>query len=269
MCTLSSIQSNAQMKKGAYVGVNIGYNAAAGAGNGASLNVENSSNTTTIDENEVIKFSFGKGINAGVSFGYMFNENIGAELGVQYLIGGKTKYTQTNNLGFGTSTTSGNVSAKMVQIKPSIVLATTIKNTTPYAKFGMVIGSGKITSNENTTSTPSFTTNQTAEFKGGMAVGFTAAMGLNFSMSENLSIGAEINMVNMQYTPKKATITKYTENGVDKLATLSVSDKETEFNKKYTRNSSTPTPATSPSQQTAFTTPFGSIGINVGVKYNF
>ena len=103
MFTLSALQSTAQMKKGAYVGVNVGYNAGAGNANVDFLDVMNSSNTTTIDESENIKFSFGKGINAGISFGYMFNENIGAELGVQYLIGGKTKYTQTNNGGFGNS----------------------------------------------------------------------------------------------------------------------------------------------------------------------
>jgi outer membrane protein W len=271
MFTLSSLQSNAQMKKGAYVGVNVGYNVGAGNANVDFLNVVNSSNTTTIDETEVIKFSFGKGINAGLSFGYMFNENIGAELGVQYLIGGKTKYTQTNTGGFSNSTTNGDVSAKMVQIKPSIVLATAIKNTTPYAKLGMVIGTSKMTSNETftTTSGPSFTNTQTLELKGGIALGFTAAMGLNFSVSNNLSISGEVNMVNMQYTPQKGSLTKYTENGVDKLSTLSVNNKEFEFNKKYTRNSSVPTPSTSPSQRDAFSTPFSSIGINVGVKYNF
>ncbi len=269
MFTLSALQSTAQMKKGAYVGVNVGYNAGAGNANVDFLDVMNSTNTSTIDESENIKFSFGKGINAGVSFGYMFNENIGAELGVQYLIGGKTKYTQTNTGGFGSSTSNADVSAKMIQINPSIVLATTIKNTTPYAKLGMVIGSGKITSNVNSTSTPSFTSSQTSELKGGMALGFTAAMGLNFSVTNNLSISGEINMVNMQYSPKKGTVTKYTENGVDKLPSWTVRDKEFEFNKKYSRNPSTPTPTTSPSQTNAFSTPFGSIGINVGLKYNF
>ncbi len=269
MFTLSSLQLTAQLKKGAYVGVNVGYNAGAGAANLEGF--VNSSNTTTIDETENIKFSFGKGINAGLSFGYMFNENIGAELGVQYLIGGKTKSTQTYTFGggFGSSTSNGDLSAKMVQIKPSIVLATTIKNTTPYAKFGMVIGSGKITANQTTVSTPTFTRAATTELKGGMAIGFTAALGLNFSVSKNLSVSGEINMVNMQYSPKKGTLTKYSENGVDKLSTKTVSEKEFEFVKKYSYNPSSPSPSTSPSKQAASTTPFGSIGITVGMKYNF
>ncbi len=270
MFTLTSLQSTAQMKKGAYVGLNAGYGAAAGAAN--VLNIENSSNTSTIDETEAIKFSFGKGVNAGLSFGYMFNENIGAELGVQYLIGGKTKYTETNaSGGFGSSTFTGDVSAKMVQIKPTIVLATSMKNMTPYAKLGMVIGSGKITQNNQSTSTgggATFTTAQKAELKGGMAIGFTAGMGLNFSVNDKLSINGEVNMVNMQYSPKKGTVIAYSENGVDKLSTLSVRDREIEFSKKVT-TTSTPRPNTLPSQETSIAMPFGSIGINVGVKYNF
>jgi opacity protein-like surface antigen len=267
MFTLSSMQSTAQMKKGAYVGVNVGYSAAAGAANLEDL--FNSSNPTTSNDYENIKFSFGKGVNAGLSFGYMFNENIGAELGVQYLIGDKTKYSRAINSGFIIFNTSGDMSAKMIQIKPSIVLATTIKNTTPYAKFGMVIGSGKITSNANTPLSPNISYAETRELKGGMAVGFTAAMGLNFSVSKNLFISGELNMINMQYSPKKSILTKYTENGVDRLSSLPVSAKEVEFVKKYSYNYLTPTVTTSPSQSPSYTTPFGSIGINLGLKYNF
>jgi outer membrane protein W len=265
--TLSSLQSTAQMKKGAYVGVYVGYNATAGAAN--MEGVVNSSNTITGNEYENIKFSFGKGVNAGLSFGYMFNENIGAEFGVQYLIGDKTKYSRTDNSGFFGVTTSGDKSAKMIQIKPTIVLATTIKNITPYAKFGIVIGSGKITSNENTPIGSFLEYAETRELKGGMALGFTAAMGLNFPLSKNLSISGELNMINMQYSPKKGTLVKYTENGVDKLSTLSVSQKEIEFVKKEINNFRTPTVTTSPRKEAAIAMPFGSIGINVGVKYSF
>ncbi len=269
MFTLSSLHSNAQMKKGAYAGLRVGY-ATSSAGATSVLGVENSSNTTTIDEVEAIKFSFGKGLNAGVSFGYMFNENIGAELGVNYLIGGKTKYTQTSNSTFFNSTFTGDVSAKMVQINPTIVLATSMKNITPYAKFGMVIGSGKITTNENSVASGgiSSTVVTKRELKGNMALGFTAAMGLNFSVNDKLSITSEVNMINMHYSPKKSTLVTYTENGVDKLSSLSVRDKEIEYSKKVT-TTGTPAPNTLPRQENSVTLPFGSIGINVGVKYSF
>ncbi len=264
MFTLSSLQSTAQMKKGAYVGVNVGYNAAAGA-----ANVENFQNTTqtgvTTSETENIKLSLGKGLNAGINVGYMFNENIGIELGAQYLIGSKTTATD-KSLNGDVSTLE--MSSKMIQLKPSLVIATTMKNVTPYAKLGLLLGTGKVTSDfEDKSGT--FTTTQTTELKKGLAIGFNAAIGVNFPMSKNLTFSAEINSVNLQYSPKKGTVTEYTVNGADKLSTLSVSQKETEFVKKETRNFTSPTVTTSPRQQAAIALPFGSIGINLGVKYNF
>jgi opacity protein-like surface antigen len=264
MFTISSLQSTAQMKKGAYVGVNVGYNAAAGAANFEDF--QNITQTaTTTSETENIKLSLGKGISAGINVGYMFNENIGLELGVQYLLGGKTKASDKELDGDYTTNT---LSSKIIQFKPSVVIATNMKNFTPYAKFGAVIGSGKVLS-EFEDKSGTFIDIANTEFKKGLAIGFNAAIGVNFPINKNLSFSAEVNTVNMQYSPKKASITKYTENGVDKLSTLSVSQKEIEFEKKLTRNFTTPTPTTSPRQQAAISMPFGSIGINVGVKYSF
>ena len=268
MFVLSANHSNAQMKKGAYVGLNFGYNAPAGAGNFDAISVVNSTSTNTSYSIENIKFSFGKGVSTGLAFGYMFNENIGAELGVQYLLGGKTKYTQTFTF-TNTSITTGDISAKMFQIKPSIVLATTIKKTTPYAKFGMVIGSGKILSNEKSIRNLNNTTEETVEFKGGISLGYSAAVGLNFPINKNIAINSEINMVNMQYSPKKAILTKATSNGVDQLPSYNTSQKEIDFVKKLVINGSAPAPTNIPAQQPAFASAFGSIGISVGLKYSF
>ncbi len=265
MFTLNTLQLNAQVKKGAYASIHVGYSLAAGSSN--VLGLSNTTSTNTTQDMEQIKFSFGKGANAGLAFGYMFNEHIGAELGVQYLIGGKTKAKDTDNSTAFPYTQTGDVSAKMVQINPSLVLATTINKMSPYAKFGVVIGSGKITVNSNNVY-PSNNNSNKIEMKGGTAIGFSAAMGLNIPINANLSFSGELNMINMQYAPTKASTTMYTVNGVDKLSTLSVRDKETEYLKVVT-TSSTPRPNTLPRQENLIAMPFGSIGINVGVKYNF
>jgi outer membrane protein W len=265
MFTLNTLQLNAQVKKGAYASIHVGYSLAAGSSN--ALGLSNATITNTSQELEQIKFSFGKGVNAGLAFGYMFNEHIGAELGVQYLIGGKTKAKDTDNTTSFPYTQTADVSAKMLQINPSIVLATTINKISPYAKFGVVIGSGKITMNSNSVY-PSSSYADRVELKGGTAIGFSAAMGLNIPISKNLSFSGELNMINMQYAPTKGNTTVYTINGVDKLSTLSVRDRETEFLKVITLPS-TPRPNTLPRQNNLIAMPFGSIGINVGVKYHF
>jgi outer membrane protein W len=258
MFTLSSLQLTAQIKKGAYVGVNVGYNAGAAVQGG----LENRTSTGTTTVRELVKFSYGKGINAGLNLGYMVNENIGFELGLGYLIGGKTKATEKYTGG----QTDFSTSAAAIQIKPTIVLATTIDKVSPYAKFGLVIGSTTIksTSEDKYGSNIDITKTTT---KGGMAIGFNSAMGILFPVNSKLSISAEVNMINMQYSPKKSSVTLYTENGVDKLNTWTIRDKETEFVKSITA----PTTGGSgvPTQSLSTPVAFGSIGINVGIKYSF
>ncbi len=264
MFTLSALTSNAQMKQGAYVGVNIGYSAAAGVANFGGLQNETQISTTSFTV-ENFKFSLGKGVNAGINLGYMFNENIGFELGAQYLIGGKTTASE-KQLNGNYQTTA--FSSKMIQLKPTIVLATSMKNITPYAKFGMVIGSGKVLINREEKSGSDLDV-ENFEFSKGMSIGFNAAIGVSFPINNNLSFSADINTINMQYSPKKGTMIKYTENGIDKLASRSVRDKEIEFVKTKTYNSLTPSSSTLPTQTESVSLPFGSIGINIGVKYSF
>jgi outer membrane protein W len=263
MFTLSSLQSTAQMKKGAYASLNVGYNA--GAAVGSVSGIENRTSTTTTSTTEAIKFSYGKGITAGLNLGYMVNENIGFELGLGYLVGGKTKATNQQTFGSTTGTTVSTTSATAIQIKPTVVLAATINKMSPYAKFGLVIGSTTIKNFDDFKSGTNTGTERSTT-KGGMAIGFNSAIGVAFPINANLSILAELNMVNMQYSPKKNSVTEYTINGVDKLGTLSVANKEIEYVKSV---SSVSTPSTSPSQVLSTPLAFGSIGINVGVKYSF
>jgi outer membrane protein W len=269
--TVASLQSTAQIKKGAYGSLQIGYSLAAGASNvGGGLALENVTNTSTTNTTESLKYSFGKGINAGLQFGYMINDNIGIELGINYLLGGKTTATDVSvGGGFGgtAGTTVTDVSAKMLQINPSVVLATSINKMSPYAKLGLVIGSGTITQNDNFTSS-GFTGTRKVEYKGGVALGFSSALGINFNINDKLSLNTELSLVNMQYTPTKSSITVATSNGTDVLSTLSVRDKETEFSSSVTYGGTIPT-NTAPRQSNSFATPFGSIGVNVGIRYSF
>lgn len=262
--TLSSVLVNAQAKKGAYVGVNVGYNAAGGAANLQSL--QNFTQTaSSIYETENIKMSFGKGVSAGVNLGYMFNENLGFDLGINYLVGGKTNATSKQINGDYDKST---VSAKMIQIKPSVVLATKIKNVMPYAKLGLVLGSAKVTeAGENKSA--STIISQKIELKNGLAIGFNAAMGVNIPMNKKLTFSAEVNTINMQYSPKKGTQTEYKVNGADKLSTLSIYQKEVKYVKKEVNNYSIPPVTTTPNELAAIALPFGSIGVNIGVKYSF
>jgi hypothetical protein len=91
---------------------------------------------------EIAKINLGKGFNVGLNFGYIFNKNIGVELGASYLMGAKTNTAITSYTG---DYRYNEISVKMIVIKPTIVFRAGFDKLNRYAKIGMVIDSGKIT----------------------------------------------------------------------------------------------------------------------------
>lgn len=272
LLTIIGVFSNNLMAQKMYAHVNVGY----GLKMGTQTLLNNSTFVSYDDhytgEVEVIDVSFGKGLNLGAAFGCMFTKNLGAELGLSYLLGGKTKseFDDTDYFGGITSHTTGetSVSAKMFRIIPSVVLAAGLDKIDPYAKFGVVLGFGcvKVESNENDDGD---VYEQVNKLNGGMAFGLSSAFGVKYNLNEKMSLFGEFNMINMSYAPKKGEVIEYTENGADKLPSMTTNDKEIEYVKDYSYDSSNPTPDSEPDKATSEKLPFSSIGLNVGFRINF
>ncbi|MEO8234221.1 MAG: outer membrane beta-barrel protein [Flavobacterium sp.] len=263
--------------KGLYFKINGGYNFAVtnsqhGVGetpfapspypfyDGSVINGGSDINWKTADVN------LGKGINFGGTIGYMFNNQLGAEIAVDYLLGSKTE-TKIDGSGGSLNQT---LSSRMIQIKPSFVLSAGYSKINPYAKFGAIIGSGKITQEFNLFIGD--LTEVEAEAKGGLAFGFHAGVGLNFGLTPKLSLFGELNMNNLSYAPEEGKLTKYNVNGVDQLPTLDISVKE------YQYTDENPYiiiggGGTSPDPNQPYRAPktsysYSTIGINFGLKYS-
>lgn len=261
MLTLSAcLIANGLFAQGAYVSLNTGYGFGA-----SSLSFENSTSGTNSTTYEQVDLSLGKGLNIGGAFGYMLNKNIGAELGLSYLLGGITTITHTST----SHVENYNYSSNMLRINPSVVIASGLKGINPYAKFGFIIGVGSITDEYTDKTTPSSNvTARTMILNGGLALGLNASLGASFSVNDKISLFGELTMVNMSYGPTKGEITAYTYNGSDKLPSLTINDKQTDYVDTYTYTSSVSTPDSQPDKEIRQKYPFGSFGINVGVKYN-
>ena len=272
LLAMSMTSMNAQ-ENGLYVSLNGGYNFAAGTEKGIVNNftsVTTSSSNVTTSEN--IALSYGKGLNVGGAIGYMFNKNVGAELAFDYLIGGKTSGTSSTTSAGGVNKVDKDFSAKMLQIVPSVVISAGMEGINPYAKFGLIIGSAKLT--ENTTDVDinggtTDTTELTKETETNTGFGFKGAVGAMFTVNTNISIFAELTSVNMSQILKSSSITKATFNGVDVLATGNTSQKETVYEDNLSTLSPIPATPNSPKREVATTVPFSSFGINVGLKYSF
>lgn len=266
---LCAFTANAQ---GVYVNLNLGY----GFGMGSSTvndytYVQKTPGYTSTSNNKDL--SFGKGLNFGGAIGYMFNKNVGLELGLSYLMGGTTETTNNRTYNSSSNYSTENLSATMFRINPTFVITAGLDKINPYAKFGMIVGMGTITnkyeSTQTNTSSGNTTTDielQTTKYNGGLAIGFNSGVGVLFSLSNNISLFGEINMVNLSYAPTNGEVIEYSENGANKLSDWTTRDKKTEFVDNYNYDSEASVSDASPRTAQKNKLPFGSFGVNFGIK---
>lgn len=159
----------------------------------------------------------------------------------------------------------------MLQFRPTIILTAGMDKINPYAKFGMLIGSGSINQtasgvSTNSSSTIKNTLDETRKLEGDTAIGFHSALGLLYNVNKKISIFGELNLVNLSYAPTKGTVTSSIENGVDQLPSFSVRDSQIEYvDSTSTADSKA---STSPRKELKDTYSFNSFGINFGLKYS-
>jgi len=250
--------------QGAYVNINAGYGASMSSQNLDYFDFYNYTTTSNSRTSEQVYVSLGKGLNFGGAFGYMFNENFGAELGFSYLLGGKS----TAKYYYDGGTTDYTLSSTMLRINPSLVISSGLEGVNPYAKFGLVIGTGSV-NYEIEDNDDGDILKTKLKMDGGLALGLNAAIGANFTLSENMSLFGEINMINMSYAPTKGELTEATYNGADELPELTTSEREIEYVDSYTISYINPPAESEPSKELKQKLPFGSFGLNFGLRISF
>ncbi|HLC82440.1 MAG TPA: outer membrane beta-barrel protein [Bacteroidia bacterium] len=273
---ISSLFISPIQAQGVYMGLGGGYGFAAGKQSFFDDYKTTVSATSTSQTNTSHPFSLGKGVNAGLYAGYMFNKNVGAELGVSYLIGSKNVFTDeyTNTGPFPSSSkTEMTWKGRMIRLVPTIRMTAGENKLHPYMKAGLIIGvGGKVyddTHSESTSSSTTTVTERSWEYYGGTSLGFHGAIGLNYMVSDKIGIFAEVAGNYQNFSVKKGSMTKYTIDGVDQMSSLDKIDKEVEFVDSYTYDSSATPNVNQPDQSTKFFMPFSSIGVNLGLHISF
>ena len=228
---------------------------------------------TSTSDNLVIKsMGLGDGFNANLAFGFMLSNYVGIELGVNEFIGlGNKIHSSSTNSGYDYSSDS-KLSGMMLQIIPAIVITPGLEKVNPYARLGMSVGIlSSVVIKGNSTSTGGESLIATSNFEdnvklyGGIALGFTAAGGIDFNLSEKLAFFGEFVFNGITYAPAKGKHTKYTVDGVDKLATMTTRDKEWTFEKKY--DAAEVIPEGSPAKQPKMSVNFSNVELNIGIKF--
>jgi len=244
--------SSGKSTLGPYQGV-IPNNAIGGLNSYPGWNVDG-------DNVENINTNLGKGFSFGGTVGYMFNKHLGAELNIDYLIGSKAEAKYYDSPDWSTS----NLYSKMLMKKPNFVVTAGYSAINPYGKLGLILGHGKVFQDIAIYDGDIY--NIETEANGGIAFGFNAGLGVDFSLNSKLSIFCEANLNNLTYAPKEGKITKLTQNGVDITSSLSISEKEYEYEDEVNVNGSS-----NPNQPTKWMKThfdFNTVGIKVGLKYS-
>ncbi len=247
--------------QGLYMKINVGYGFKMGSQSLAGF--QNEKETNNSDEVTQVNVSMGKGLNFCGTLGYMFNKNLGIDMGFSYLFGMKTKSKYEYFGSYGQEELTMSFAGRMIRINPAIVVAGGFEKIDPYAKFGLIVGVGSFISEANY----EYDQNEVYTkivYNGGVSLGFNAATGVIFQLNDRISLFAEAELINMSYAPTKGKVKKATLNGMDKLSSLTTSEKEYEFVKTidYEDNQFD----SEPSKMLKQKYPFGSIGINAGLR---
>ncbi|RXR21333.1 hypothetical protein EQG63_05175 [Flavobacterium amnicola] len=269
--SLFAVNANAQIKQGPYASFSIGYNFASNANSNAiygdTFQFYNSDETPGPDRFETIKLSLGKGVNFSGQFGYMFNKNIGAEMGIGYVMGAETSANQNSSNGSGWNRSELTLKANQLQIKPALVLAAGYSKINPYAKLGLVVGMGKTIFTNNQSDSTGDVGEYEVELTGGTMIGIRASAGLNFAINDKVSLFAELTSISGNIKPSEGKFTKATVNGVDVLPMMTYNDSNIVFEDEITTAGpeldSQPHKAIKPSFSA------NSLGLNFGVAYHF
>ncbi|MFH0761046.1 MAG: outer membrane beta-barrel protein [Bacteroidota bacterium] len=248
--------------QGIYAKINAGYGLKMSSQNINYFHFINYTVDTVSSSYERVKTSLGKGFIFEGAVGYMFNKNIGAELGTSFHLGAKTKTEQTL---YG-SERNNCLSANMLRINPAVVISCGFDKINPYAKFGLIVGFGKIRYEDDYTSSAGMVVSEKMELNGGAAFGLSAGIGVTYNISKMLLWFGEINTATLSYAPTRGLLTESIFDGTDRLADITTSVKRIEFVDSYTTGLNYPYVDTAPRKELKESFPFGSAGICVGIK---
>lgn len=224
--------------------------------------------TTTSSENKIVtkKSGIGTGLPFVVAAGYMVSPNIGFELGVGYFYGFTRKTTDI----YYNSTHDTKKQGQMLSLVPALVVAFDLEKVKPYARLGLKLGvwNNVFYKYEDIGDEPEKSSgnvsNKNEKDYGGLAIGVQAATGVDFKISDLVSLFGEIQVDGINFSPKHGKITKYEVNGTDQLASLSTREKEWDYEKEvdYLHTGSSDEPDKCPKTNHSF----NNVGLMIGIK---
>ncbi len=247
----------------------VGFNMPAGRSNYGTDDVYNGINLTS---REQLKGTLGKGVFVGGRANYFMDPTFGVGIGVHHLFGSQVSYNK-NSYSNGESNEE-TLQGRYTGIDFDIAMRTSCEG--PWhgeASFGPTLFpcSGfteRYTSNLN--GNQIYDTE--FEVKNRMGLGFNAAFGGDYRITEKISLGLDFRTILFSARSKSGEYTKYNDNGTDKLASMKTYEKEYNYSDKLdaasNRYGSMNFNMNAPSDDLSHRTSYNSFSASLRVRYN-
>jgi len=266
--TVKAQKISISVKGGYAFGVNKTY----GANTNSFTSLINENYSNSIATVKPVNYSLGSGIPINVAFGYYLNKNISINLGVFYSIG-KEFYGEFTGDGANSSYRKITLKSSYLGFSPSIKLFYPLNDKINlYTEVGVSIAKPQVIFEGYTEETdyydPSIRHIYKENYKiyGNLCVGGNLGLGINYKITDLISVNFDVSHLSMQYSPANATLTKYEIDGTDYTEDRSVSQSEYVFVDELTDGDNK---GDNPTKVLSFAYSYSNISLNLGVSFYF
>lgn len=208
--------------------------------------------------------SLGQGISLNSYTGYQLNQHIGFELDAQYFHGTRHSFFLGDyNAPTGGYSGFNTLSVNSFRIIPSLRMSRQNEKGSVYIREGFVIGVRNRYYIENVIVNAD---ENKSVSDGGIATGFHSAIGATVNINKWMAVFVEVNTSFLNWAPKEYHLTKSLYRGNDKLASMSVYEKEAVYTDHV---ESTLFDPDQPRQFLKIHLPMNSAGVCMGLHFRF
>jgi hypothetical protein len=246
----------------------VGYGAAI-----AKTNI--GTNTTTVQNNqgpptttvEAVNGSYGQGIYTGIGAGWRLMEHFGFGLDFVNHSGTTLLFKSvTANPAGGSNTTTERVH-KGFSVRPmATFFVHPYKSLTAFGELGLIVGLGDKMINTVTSTNPGLETITERKMTHTFRPGGVAGVGAAWHVTKKMSVMGLLQVQGQSFVPKRDEVVTFTINGQDKLSTLTVAGRETEYSNRLENVTVDPN---KPFQTLATARTLNSFNILVGICFGF
>lgn len=224
----------------------------------------NASGNTTKDS--VLLYSAGAGLKVGLGADVGLNDSFSIEPVLGYSNGAEKLVDKWNDQSGTPKVGSTKESTSFVPFSVTLKIRAKEGAFTPYAGFGPTFAFGAKSTTLGEETQAGVVRKSEVETTYDTGFGFHGVVGSDYKVSDRLVIFGQIRADQLSLKPSKGKMTKYTENGVDKLSAQSVKNRKTV----YKDNAGGASGANNvPDVQRADPIAASSVAITFGVAYKF